>query len=258
MSSDPPNAAVRSCLGQIGEESPGIHWIHLEVDEMDKLLAKTILGFAFLMLVLALALFLSAGSLNFWQAWMYLAVFAGCTILITAYLVKNDRELLAGRVQAGPVAETQRTQRIIQSLASLFFIGLFIVPGLDFRAGRSNMPAVVSWLADAFVALGFYIVFLVFRENSYTRATIAVSAEQKVITTGPYAFVRHPMYSGAILLLIFTPLALGSWVGVPFSIPIILVIVARLLEEEKFLKAELSGYEEYSRKVRYRLVPSLW
>jgi protein-S-isoprenylcysteine O-methyltransferase Ste14 len=210
------------------------------------------------MLVLALALFLSAGSLNFWHAWVYLAVFAGCTILITAYLVRNDRELLAGRVQAGPVAETQRSQQIIQSLASLFFIGLFIVSGLDFRFGWSNMPPVVSLIANGLVALGFYLVFLVFRENSYTRATIEVSAEQKVITTGPYALVRHPMYAGAMLLLIFTPLALGSRVAVPFSIPIILVIVARLLEEEKFLKANLRGYEEYCQKVRYHLVPFLW
>jgi protein-S-isoprenylcysteine O-methyltransferase Ste14 len=225
---------------------------------MDNLLVKTVLGFAFLMLVLALALFLSAGSLNYWQAWVYLAVFAGCTILITAYLVKNDRELLAGRVQAGPIAETQRMQQILQSLASLFFIGLFIVPGLDDRFGWSRVPPIVSLAADGFVALGFYIVFLVFRENSYTRATIAVSAEQRVITTGQYALVRHPMYTGAMVLLIFTPVALGSWVGVPCSIPVILVIVARLLDEEKFLKANLSGYEEYTRKVHYHLVPFLW
>ena len=102
---------------------------------MDNLILRTIAGFTFLMLVLAVALFLPAGSLSFWQAWTYLAVFAGCTIAITVYLVKNDRELLSGRVQAGPIAETQRTQQIIQSLASLFFIGLFIVPGLDFRFG---------------------------------------------------------------------------------------------------------------------------
>ena len=225
---------------------------------MDNLIVKTILGFAFLMLVLALALFLSAGSVNFWQAWVYLAVFAGCTILITVYLAKNDRELLAGRVQAGPVAETQRTQQIIQSLASLFFIGLFVVSGLDFRFGWSNMPSVVSLISDGIVALGFYIVSLVFRENTYTRATIEVSAEQKVIATGPYAIVRHPMYAGAMLLLIFTPIALGSWVAVPSSIPLILVIVARLLEEEKFLRANLSGYEEYCQKVRYHLIPFLW
>jgi protein-S-isoprenylcysteine O-methyltransferase Ste14 len=225
---------------------------------MDNLIVRTILGFAFLMLVLAIAIFLPAGSLSFWQAWMYLAVFAGCTILITAYLVRNDRELLAGRVQAGPVAETQRSQQIIQSLASLFFIGLFIVPGLDFRFGWSKVPPVVSLLADGIVALGFYFVFLVFRENSYTRATIEVSAGQKVITTGPYAMVRHPMYAGAMLLILFTPLALGSWVAVPFSILLILVIVARLLDEERFLKVNLSGYEEYCQKVHYRLVPLIW
>ena len=212
----------------------------------------------FLMLVLGLALFLSAGSLNFWQAWVYLAVFAACTILITLYLIKKDRELLAGRVQAGPIAETQRTQQIIQSLASLFFIGIFIVPGLDFRFGWSNVPPLMSLISDGFVAIGFYIVFLVFRENSYTRATIEVSAEQNVITSGPYAVVRHPMYAGAMLLLVFTPIALGSWAGVPISILLILIIVARLLDEERFLKTNLSGYEEYCQKVRYRLLPLIW
>ena len=212
----------------------------------------------FLMLVLGLALFLSAGSLNFWQAWVYLAVFAACTILITLYLIKKDRELLAGRVQAGPIAETQRTQQIIQSLASLFFIGIFIVPGLDFRFGWSNVPPLMSLISDGFVAIGFYIVFLVFRENSYTRATIEVSAEQNVITSGPYAVVRHPMYAGAMPLLVFTPIALGSWAGVPISILLILIIVARLLDEERFLKANLSGYEEFCQKVRYRLLPLIW
>jgi protein-S-isoprenylcysteine O-methyltransferase Ste14 len=225
---------------------------------MNNLLVKTALGFAFLMLVLALALFLPAGSLSFWQAWAYLAVFAGCTLLTTAYLIKNDRELLAGRVQAGPVAETRRSQQVIQSLASLFFLGLFILPGLDYRFGWSHMPAVISLASDALVALGFYFVFLVFRENSYTRATIDVSAGQKVISTGPYAIVRHPMYAGAMLLIVFTPLALGSWVAVLCAIPLILVIAVRLLDEEKFLKANLDGYEEYSRRVRYHLVPYIW
>jgi len=225
---------------------------------MSNLLVRTILGFVFLMLVMALALFLPAGSLSFWQAWVYLADFALCTILITAYLVKNDRQLLEGRVQAGPVAETQKSQKVIQSLASLFFIALFIVPGLDFRYGWSYVPPILSLVGAGFVALGFYVVFLVFRENSYTRATIEVSADQKVITTGPYRLVRHPMYSGASILLLFTPIALGSWVAVPFAIPIILVVVVRLLDEEKFLTANLSGYKEYIQKVRYHFIPSVW
>ncbi len=225
---------------------------------MGKLMVRTFLGFAFLMVVMALALFLPAGSLAFWQGWLYLADFGLCTILITAYLIKYDQTLLAGRVQAGPVAETQKSQQVIQSLAALFFIALFIVPGFDFHYGWSHVPPLVSWIAAGFVALGFYIVFRVFKENSYTRGTIEVSAEQEVITTGPYHVVRHPMYAGAFILLIFTPLVLGSWVALPLVIPLIGVIVARLLDEERFLLAHLSGYDDYYRKVPYRLIPSIW
>jgi len=225
---------------------------------MGNLMVRTFLGFVFLMVVMALALFLPAGSLAFWQAWLYLADFGLCTLLITAYLVKYDQALLAGRVQAGPVAETRKSQQAIQSLAGLFFIALFIVPGLDFRFGWSHVPPLVSWLAAALVAFGFYIVFRVFKENSYTRGTIEVSAEQKVISTGPYSVVRHPMYTGASILLVFTPIALGSWVALPLVIPLIGVIVVRLLDEEKYLTAHLLGYADYLQKVHYRLIPSIW
>lgn len=227
-------------------------------EKMGNLIVKSLFGFVFLMVVLAAALFGSAGSLQFWQAQIYLANFALCTILVTAYLIKHDQELLAGRVKAGPVAETERSQQIIQSLASLLFIGLFIIAGLDFRFGWSDVPSVLSLIANGGAALGFYVVFLVFRENSYTRATIEVSAGQRVITTGPYGVVRHPMYTGASILLIFTPIALGSWVAIPFAIMIILAVAVRLLDEERFLSANLSGYTEYRRKVYYRLIPFIW
>lgn len=225
---------------------------------MGNLIVRTILGFAFLMLVLALVLFISAGSIGYWQAWVYLAVFALCTVLITAYLFRYDQKLLASRVKAGPTSETQKSQQIIQSLASLFFISLFIVPGLDYRFHWSYVQTVVSLVSDGFVALGFFIVFLVFRENSFTSAIIEVSDQQQVIASGPYSVVRHPMYAGAILLLIFTPLALGSWVAIPLPVPLILVVVARLLEEEKYLSANLSGYEAYRQKVAHRLIPFIW
>jgi len=227
-------------------------------ESMSNLLVKTVLGFVFLMAVLALVLFGSAGSTAFWQAWLYLGVFAICTILITVYLIRYDQRLLASRVRAGPTAETQKSQQILQSLASLFFIGLFVVPGLDFRYHWSAVPPAVSLISDGLVAVGFFIVFLVFRENSFTSAIIEVSQEQKVITSGPYGVVRHPMYAGATLLLIFTPLALASWVAVVFPIPLILVVVARLLDEERFLAANLTGYQGYQQKVRYRLVPFIW
>ncbi len=225
---------------------------------MKNLILKSILGLLFLVLVLALALFLSAGSLGFWQAWVFLAVWTVSVVLITAYLIKYDQKLLASRVQVGPTAETQKSQQVIQSLASLFFIALFIVPGLDFRFHWSRVPPVVSLVSDGFVVLGFLIVFLVFRENSYTSAVIEISEEQKVISTGPYRVVRHPMYAGASLLLIFTPLALGSWVALPFPLPLILVVAIRAVEEEKFLATSLSGYPAYCQKVRYRLLPFVW
>lgn len=225
---------------------------------MSSLIVKSILGFLFLVFILGLTLFLSAGSFVYWQAWVYLGVFSVCVILITLYLARYDQRLLASRVQAGPTAEVQKSQQIIQSLASLFFIGLFVVPGLDFRFHWSNVPPILSLIADGLVALSLFIVFLVFRENTYTSAIIEVADEQKVISTGPYSLVRHPMYAGAFLLLLFTPIALGSWVGVPFALPVILIIVIRLLDEEKYLAANLNGYEEYRQKVRYRLIPFIW
>ncbi len=225
---------------------------------MINLILKAILGFVFLILCLGLALFVSAGSLSFWQAWVFLALFTISFIPITAYLVKYDQQLLAGRVKAVTTAETQKAQQIIATLADIFFIGMFIVPGLDFRFHWSNVPIFVILISDGIVALSILIVFLVFRENSYTSAIIEVTKEQKVISSGPYSVVRHPMYSGAILFMIFAPLALGSWATIPFSLPYILTVVVRLREEEKFLAVNLSGYNEYRQKVRYRLIPFVW
>ncbi len=225
---------------------------------MRGLSVRAFLGLAFLLVVLGLALFVPAGSLSFWQAWLYLAVFGICVALITLSLVRHDPDLLARRVKAGPTAETQKNQQVIQSLASLFFVALFVVAGLDRRFHWSSVPLVASLIADALVILGFYIVFRVFRENTYTSATIEVSRKQKVISTGPYSVVRHPMYAGAFLLVFSTPLALGSWVALPLPIPLMLVIVARLLDEERLLSATLPGYEAYRQRVRWRLIPYIW
>jgi len=151
---------------------------------VDNLLVKAFAGLAFLLVMLAVAIFLPAGSLHFWQAWLYLADFALCTLLVTLYLIRYDQQLLASRVQAGPIAETEKSQQIIQTLASLFFLAVYVVAGLDFRFGWSNVTPVMSLLADGFVALGFLIVFLVFRENSYTSGTIEVAENQQVEPRG--------------------------------------------------------------------------
>ncbi len=226
--------------------------------KMSNLLVKSILGLAFLLVFLGAMLFIAAGSFGFWQAWLYLAVFGLSTLFVTLYLMKYDQKLLESRVAAGPVAETEKTQKVIQSLASLFFMLVFIVAGVDYRFHWSNVPSIVSIIADVFVAIGFYIVFLTFKANSYTSAVIEVKQDQQVISSGPYAVVRHPMYMGASLLLIFTPLALGSWVAFPFPLLLIVTIAFRAIEEEKFLVTNLNGYVDYRQKVRYRIIPFVW
>ena len=225
---------------------------------MSNLLAKSFGGLIFLLVFLGAILFVSAGSLSYWQAWLYIAVFGLSTLFVTLYLVKYDQKLLESRVAAGPTAEVEKSQKIIQSLASLFFMLTFIIAGLDARFHWSNVPSILSIIADVFVALGFYIVFRVFKENSYTSAVIEVKADQTVISTGPYSIVRHPMYMGAGLLLIFTPLALASWVALPFPLLLIVVIAFRAIEEEKFLATNLKGYDAYRQKVHYRIIPYVW
>lgn len=222
---------------------------------MNNLKRKTILGFAQLIFMLGVALFAPAWTLDFWQGWVYLFVFAGSAALITVYLWKRDPKLLERRVNAGPGAEKEKSQNVIQLVAAVAFIGLLVLPSLDHRFSWSEVPLLIVIAGDVLVALGFFIVFIVFRENTFTAGIIEVVADQKVISTGPYAKVRHPMYSGGLVLLFGTPLALGSWWGLIMFIPIALAIVWRLLEEEKFLSKHLPGYSEYCQKVRYRLVP---
>jgi protein-S-isoprenylcysteine O-methyltransferase Ste14 len=225
---------------------------------MSNLAQKTIVGFAQLIVVMAIALFAPAWTLDFWQAWVYLLIFAGSAAIITVYLWRKDPKLLERRINAGPAAEQQPLQKVIQGVAGLTFVGFLVIPSLDHRFAWSRVPLAIQIAGDVLVALGFFIVFLVFRENTFTAATIEVAADQKVISTGPYAVVRHPMYAGALVMLFGTPLALGSLWGLVLMIPMTLVIVLRLLDEEKFLAENLPGYTEYCQRVRNRLVPSIW
>lgn len=219
---------------------------------------KTLFGFVQLIIMLGICLFVPAWSLYFWQAWVYIIIFCSSAALITIYLWKKDPELLARRINAGPGAEKERTQQIIQVFASIFFLAVLIIPSFDHRFGWSNVPLYIIILGDILVALGYFLIFLVFKENTYAAATIKLSTDQKVITTGPYSIVRHPMYSGTLIMLLGTPLSLGSWWGLLMFIPFTLIIILRLLDEEKFLSENLSSYDEYCQKVRYRLIPLLW
>jgi protein-S-isoprenylcysteine O-methyltransferase Ste14 len=220
--------------------------------------AKATIGFANLTFILVIALFAPAWTFRFWQGWIYLFLFVSSSALITLYLWKSDRALLSRRVSAGPTAEKTRSQQIIQLFASLGFLAILVVPSLDHRFSWSHVSLGLVLAGDVLVVLGFCIVFMVFRANTFTSATVEVVEQQTVISTGPYALVRHPMYSGALILLLGTSPALASWWGlIPFVL-MIAVIVARLLDEENRLLADLPGYAEYAARVKYRLVTALW
>ena len=199
--------------------------------------------------------FLPAGAFLYWEAWVYLAILFGPMTFVLFYLLKNEPGLLARRMR---MREKEAEQKLIVKLSYIPFLFAFILPGFDYRFGWSNVPVGVVIAAEILVLLGYGIVFLVFRENRYASRIIEVEQGQTVISSGPYGLVRHPMYTGSILLYVFSPLALGSyWAMIP-AVLIIPFIVARIRNEEKVLEKELNGYEEYRQKVRYRLIPGIW
>ncbi len=203
-------------------------------------------------------LFGVAGTFAYEDGWAFLSDFVATGLAITLSLLRTDPQLLERRLQAGPGAEKEPVQKITMSLASVGFLGLLAVSAFDFRLHRSSIPFVTSLLGDALIVAGFLIVWRVFRENSFTSATIQVAAGQRVVSTGPYALVRHPMYTGALLYLASIPIALGSWWGLTVMLFMLPVLVWRLLEEEKFLAKNLPGYTEYQALVKFRLVPFVW
>ncbi|WP_458759808.1 methyltransferase family protein [Afipia sp. TerB] len=210
------------------------------------------------LIVMGAMLFLLAWSLRYVEGWIFLAMLGTLSAAIILYLEKHDPALLARRMKAGPADEKEPSQKRIQFVTSIVGILIVAVPGLDHRWNWSDMPTPVVALGFAGFALGYLIVFLVFRENTYTSGIIEVADNQKVISTGPYAWVRHPMYTGANLCFLSMPLALGSWWAlIPAAVECVLVGV-RAVDEEKFLKTNLPGYRDYCDKVRYRLIPGVW
>lgn len=216
------------------------------------------MGLGNLLLILALLLFLPAWSLSYREGWLFLVVFFLSVLVITLYFLKKDPELIKNRLRAGPVAEKEGSQKIIQSLAGILFVLVFVVSGTDHRLGWSAVPFSVVIAGDLLVILGLYIVFLVFRENRFSSGIIEVGKGQRLVSTGPYAVVRHPMYAGASIMLLGIPPALGSWWAFVFVFLLMAVIVWRLLDEEKFLSEHLQGYAEYRGNTRYRLIPFIW
>ena len=219
---------------------------------------KAWLSLAGLALVMGLLLFVPAGTVRYWQAWVYLSLFTGASLLTTRSLMRHDPALLARRMRGGPTAERQPAQRLIMLCTSIGFIALLVVPALDFRFGWSAVPRGGVVVGDVLVVAGFYGISRMYRANPFASATIEVAEDQRVIATGLYAIVRHPMYASASLYVLGTPLALGSYWGLIPVAAMVPFLIWRLLDEERLLSSTLPGYVEYQRRVRHRLVPFVW
>jgi len=222
---------------------------------LSELKKKVFFRFMMAPIFMGLMLFLPAGSFGYWQAWIYCGVIFIPVFFVVFYFLKKDPELLERRMR---MREKEEKQKTIIKLAYIFFFIGFIIPGLDYRYHWSDVPVLLVIAANVIVLSGYIFVFFVLRENSYASRIIEVEKGQKVITTGPYAIVRHPMYLGVLLMYLFTPLALGSYWALMFFLPLLPLIVFRLLNEEEVLLRELIGYEEYCGKTRYRLFPFIW
>ncbi|UCH94515.1 MAG: isoprenylcysteine carboxylmethyltransferase family protein [Candidatus Aminicenantes bacterium] len=219
------------------------------------LIMKVIIRFTTAFVMLALLFFLPARTIYFWEAWVFMALLFIPATYVLFYLLKKDPELLEKRMK---MKEKEKEQKLIMKISLLFFIGAFLLPGFDKYYGWSSIPLWLKIFADMMVLLGYIMFVVVLLQNRYASRIIEVDEKQKVIDTGLYSVVRHPMYDAVFLIYGFAPLALGSYWMLLGSAYLILVVVFRILNEEKVLIKELAGYKEYMQKVRYRLIPGLW
>lgn len=207
---------------------------------------------------LGLLLFLPAGTLSYWQAWVFIATFMVTSLVPSVYIARTNPAALQRRMRGGPRAEARTIQKFVIVGAFLGLFAMLAFSAYDHRLGWSHPPAWVSVLGDVLVAIGLGVAFLVIIENGYAAATVTVEAGQTVVSRGVYRFVRHPMYVGNLVMMIGTPLALGSYWGLLFVLPGLLVLVFRILDEEELLTQQLAGYRDYTQRVRYRLMPYVW
>jgi protein-S-isoprenylcysteine O-methyltransferase Ste14 len=220
-----------------------------------KALLRTLLVGLIEPVVFGLILFLTAGTLDYWQAWTFLLVFALSTWTPGMYLMRANPEALQRRMRAGPIAESRTKQKALIAGWYLSLVSVLIVSGLDRRFSWSQVPAAISLLGDVVVATALGLVMLVVIQNNYAAATVRVESGQKLASTGLY---RHPMYTANVILMTGIPLALGSFWGLLVVLPASVVLALRISDEEKLLKEELAGYREYTQEVRHRLVPFIW
>ncbi len=219
------------------------------------MIKNTVLPYVKAFAATAFLLFFSAGAIFYWQAWVFLVLFFIPMMLIAVYLFKYSPELLKRRLQ---VKEKKPKQGILAKLFYIIVCLFFVLSGFDKRYNWSAVPFFIIIVSDILFLFGYYFLFLVFKENKYLAHTIVVEQGQEVVSTGPYAIVRHPMYLAELIMFIFAPVALGSYWAVTVNILLIAVLAVRIVTEEQVLVSELKGYCEYTRKTRYRLVPGIW
>jgi protein-S-isoprenylcysteine O-methyltransferase Ste14 len=220
---------------------------------------KVLLSGLVQLVALGALLFLPAGTLGYWQAWVVLAVvFALATVIPSVYLLRADPVALQRRMSGGPAAEARSVQKLVMAALYASLAAMVVVSAADHRFGWSRVPAAICLAGDVLVAVGLGVVVLVVIQNRYASTTVRVEASQTVVSSGLYGLVRHPMYTGNVIMMVGLPLALGSYWGLVFVLPGLGVLAWRIRDEETLLRRELTGYREYAQKVRYRLVPCMW
>lgn len=223
-----------------------------------KLLTIEIVG---MFVVFALALFLAAGTIAWLAGWAFLLLFFGFTITLSLWLLKNSPGLLTERLTGNARPDQKSWDRVFFVVANILFLTWLALMPLDaVRFHWSQMPAWLQVVGTILLLCSFYFLFLTFRENSFLSPAVRIQSErgQTVVSTGPYHYVRHPMYAGAAILLIGTTLLLGSWYGLLPMLAIIVAVSIRAVQEERTLRTELAGYDEYMAHVKYRLIPYVW
>ncbi len=210
------------------------------------------------LVLIGVLLFVPAGTVDYWQAWVFLAVVAVSTVIPSMYVQRTNPAAMQRRMRGGPAAEARAAQQLVMAGLYGSLVAMVVVSSLDHRFVWSRVPAAVCLVGDVVAAVGLGMVMLVIVQNSYASSTVQVESGQTVVSRGLYGLVRHPMYTANVIMMVGIPLALGSYWGLVFVIPGLLTLAWRIRDEETLLRDELDGYREYTRKVRYRLVPGVW
>lgn len=220
-----------------------------------RLLRIVVVRYLAVVVLLAALLFASAGDLSYWNAWLYMGALLIPMLFALAYLIMKDPELLEKRMR---LREREEKQKKYVRISLVFFIVSFCVPGLDYRFGWSSVPVWLIVLATLLVLIGYMMFMIVMVQNSYASRIIEIQENQKLIDTGLYAVVRHPMYLAASILYIASPVVLGSFYGIIPMLFLPFLLAYRIRNEEEVLKEGLDGYREYMDRVRYRMIPCVW